>query len=192
MVRLAPRETMIFTARGTRQLPGGLYLAERPGIVNPAVDGVEVPTPDPLVYRAPLPWFGTRHGGDFPRYGGWGGARVGRTPYDQQTRVAGAQVDHAIGVLANSRLEVSNKGFRRFTARVGVDDSTADAKRAVTFLVYGDGRLLAQSRPARPGQALQELTADISGVRIVELVARSPGKGGAQVPVNWGEAALVR
>ena len=189
-LHLAPRQTLIFTARGSRRLPDGVFLAEEPGSVNPAVDGVVVPVPDPLVHRAPLLWFGTRHGGDFPRYGGWGGARVGRTPYDQPTRVAGALLDHAIGVLANSRLEVRNAGFHHFSAQVGVDD-TAPGTAAVTFFIYGDGRLLAHSRAARAGEAAQSLDADVTGVRIVELVARSPGEAGSPIAVDWGEAALT-
>ncbi len=191
-VHLAPRQTAIFTASGTRQLADGLYLSEQPGSVNPAVDGVETPQPDPLVHRAPSAWTGTHGSGDFPRYGGWGGARVDRTPYDQPMQVAGRALDRGIGVLANSRLEVRNAGYRRFRTLVGVDDSAIDRQRGVTFLVYGDGHLLARSRPARTGTAAQELTADVSGVRIVELVARSPGPGGSRVSVDWGEAALLR
>jgi alpha-galactosidase len=191
-LRLAPRETLIFTAAGTRQLAGGVYLSEQPGSVNPAVDGVETPAPDPLVHRAPLPWFGTRRSGDFPRYGGWGGARVNRTPYDQPLVVKGAAMAQGIGVLANSRLEVRNAGFRTFRARVGVDDSTTVARRAVTFTVYADGRPVARSRPLRLGDAPQEITAPVAGARIVELVAASPGAGGSALSVDWGEAALLR
>jgi alpha-galactosidase len=95
-------------------------------------------------------------------------------------------------VLANSRLEVRNAGFGRFQARVGVDDTAAERDRAVTFLVYGDGRLLAQSKPARIGEGAQAIEADVAGVKIVELVARSPGAGGSRMTVDWGEAALTR
>ena len=51
-LHLASRETLIFTARGTRLLADGVYLSEQPGSVNPAVDGVLVPQPDPLVASA--------------------------------------------------------------------------------------------------------------------------------------------
>lgn len=189
---LAPRQTLIFTARGTRLLANGLFLSEQPGSVNPAVDGVEVPTPDPLIHRAPLAWRGTHGSGDFPRYGGWGGAQVDRTPYDQPIRIADQAVDHSIGVLANSRLEVRNAGFTRFSARVGVDDATTERQRGVTFLVFGDGRLLARSRLARGGDPAQVLTANVAGVRIIELVAQSPGAGGSRISADWGEAALTR
>jgi hypothetical protein len=64
-LHLASRETLIFTARGTRLLADGVYLSEQPGSVNPAVDGVRTPQPDPLVHRAPLQWQGTRGKGDF-------------------------------------------------------------------------------------------------------------------------------
>ena len=191
-VHLAPRQTMIFTAQGTRELPDGVYLSEQPGSVNPAVDGVETPQPDPLVHRAILPWRGTHGSGDFPRYGGWGGAGVDRTPYDQPLRVAGQSLPHGLGVLANSRLEIRNAGFRAFRARVGVDDSTSVANRTVRFLVYGDGRLLTQSGAMRVGDGPQDMTADVKGVRIVELVAVSPGAGGASLSVDWGAAALMR
>ncbi|GAO53059.1 NPCBM/NEW2 domain-containing protein [Novosphingobium sp. MD-1] len=191
-LHLASRETLIFTARGTRLLANGVYLSEQPGSVNPAVDGVRTPQPDPLVHRAPLQWQGTRGKGDFPRYGGWGGARVDRTPFDQPQRIAGQWLGNGIGVLANSRLEVRSGGYRQFRARVGIDDSAAPDAAPVTFLVYGDGRLLARSRPLRRGEPAQPLSADIAGVRIVELVTRQASASAADIPVNWGEAALLR
>ena len=191
-LHLNARETLIFTAQGTRQLADGVLLSEQPGIVNPAVDGVGAPEPDPLVHRAPLAWRGTHGSGDFPRYGGWGGARVDRTPYDQPLQVAGTPLAHGIGVLTNSRLEVRNASYRAFRAQVGVDDSTANRDRPVTFIIYGDGRLLARSKPMRAGEPAQQLSADVSGMKIVELVASSPGAGGTRVPVDWGMAMLSR
>lgn len=189
---LAPRETLIFTAEGKRQLENGVYLSEQPGSVNPAVEGIETPENDPLVHRAPLPWFGTRRSGDFPRYGGWGGARVNRTPYDQPLMVSGSAMAQGIGVLANSRLEVRNAGFRTFRAKVGVDDSTNVTRRTVVFTVYADGRPVARSRPMALGDAPQEITAPVAGARIVELVAASPGAGGSRLSVDWGEAAFLK
>jgi len=189
---LQPRETLIFTAAGTRQLPNGIFLSEQPGSVNPADDGVVTPEPDPLVHRAALPWLGTHGAGDYPRYAGWGGARVNRTPHDAPLRVGGASMPHGLGVLANSRLEVRNAGYKTFRTRVGIDDSTAEAKRSVTFAVYGDGRLLATSKPVTARDGAQELTADVNGVRIIELVAKSSGSGEAPIFADWGEAALTR
>ena len=123
-----------------------------------------------------------------PTLGDW---LMDRTPFDQELAIAGRAFDTGIGVLGNSRLEVRNAGFRRFTASVGVDDSAVDKARVVTFEVYGDGRRLARSKPAKWGQAPQDLDVDVSGVKLIELVARTSGQGNAD-PVTWGDAALRR
>jgi hypothetical protein len=191
-LQLAPHETLVFRASGTRRLADGLYLSEMPGSVNPAVDGVVAPQADPLVHRAILPWVGTRVSREGPRYGGWGGAQADSTPYSEQLAIAGHSFDTGIGVLANSRLEVRNAGYRRFSALVGVDDSARDRTQPVTFEVYADGRLVARSRPMRFGDTPAALDADVAGAKLVELVARTPEALRFPDPVTWAEAALRR
>jgi hypothetical protein len=189
---VAPRETLVFRARGTRMLADGLYLSEQPGKVNPAVDGVTRPIPDPGIFRTAAGWGGTRGAGDRPQYAGWGGARADSAPYGQTLQVARKTYASGIGILANSRLEVRNDGYQRFAARVGVDDSATDKTSAVTFTVYGDGKRLAESRPMTWGMAAEPLEADVAGVKLVELVARSAAPANEALSVTWGEAALTR
>src|SRR6478736_6068246 len=136
-LRVTPRETLIFRARGTRALADGLYLSEQPGKVNPAVDGVTRPIADPTIFRTAAGWAGTHGAGDRPQYAGWGGARADSAPYGQTLQVARKTYASGIGILVNSRLEVRNEGYQHFTARIGVDDSATDKKSAVTFTVYG-------------------------------------------------------
>lgn len=188
---LAPHQTLIFSATGKRELASGLYLSEQPGLVNPAVDGVVVPEADPMIYR-PIFWAGTHGAGEHPRYGGWGGAQADLTPYGAQLAIGGRRFESGIGVLSGSRLEVRNKGFSRFRAQVGVDDSARDRRHATTFLVYGDGKLIARSRPLRFGQAPQVLSASVAGVKVIELVARGDAATRFPDPVTWGDAALLR
>ncbi|MEN2746378.1 NPCBM/NEW2 domain-containing protein [Sphingomonas sp. T9W2] len=190
-LQLVAHETLAFVARGKRRLAGGLYLSEMPGRVNPAVDGVVVPEVEPLIHRGMLPWRSSRGDGERPRYGGWGGAQVDSTPYGETAGVAGRRFHTAIGVLANSRIEVRNTTARRLTATVGVDDSARDRRYPVTFRVYGDGKLLASSKPLRFGVAAAPIAADVTGVKLIELVAE--GERGARFndPVVWGDAALL-
>ncbi|QIK80097.1 alpha-galactosidase [Sphingomonas piscis] len=183
--KLAPHETLVFRAKGTRRLANGLYLSEMTGRVNPAVDGVVVPEPEPMIHR-PIFWAGTHGMGEPPRYGGWGGAQADATPYAMRINVGGTPYETGIGILANSRLEVRNPGFSTFNAMVGVDDSAFAKARPVTFLVYGDGKLIAQSKPMRFGQKPAPLTAKVSGVKIVELVAKTAGPVPQAFPVAWG------
>ncbi|WP_202423965.1 NPCBM/NEW2 domain-containing protein [Duganella lactea] len=190
-LRVAPRETRVFRVHGERTLAHGVYLSEQPGSVNPAVDGVTRPQPDPSIFRSSAGWSGTKGAGERPMYAGWGGARADSTPYGQTLHIGGAGYAAGVGVLANSRLEVRNKGYGRLTAEVGVDDSARDRNGAVTFMIYGDGKLLSRSKPLRWGQPAQPLSANVQGVKIVELVARSTAGDNEQLPVSWGNAALL-
>lgn len=193
-LHVEPRQTLIYDAAGTRALSDGLYLSEMTGRVNPAVDGVVRPQPDPTIHRMINPWGGTTDTGEPPAYAGWGGAQADATPYRQALRIDGKMYDTGLGVLSNSRLEVrANGDFRHFVAEVGVDDSTFDTDDAVTFSVYGDGRLLATSKPARFGQPAQALRVDVAGVKIVELVAQGEaGENKVPTVVTWGKAALLK
>ncbi|MEI5685588.1 NPCBM/NEW2 domain-containing protein [Sphingomonas kyungheensis] len=186
---LAPHETRVFRASGTRRLANGLYLSEQTGRVNPAVDGVATPQADPTIHHSPTPWGGTRGTGDHPQYGGWGGAEADRAPYGKLMRVAGREYDTGIGILANSRLEVRNQGFTRFSAQVGVNDSGQKAGK-ITFEIWGDGQLLGRSPAMAFGTPAAPMQADVRGVAIVELVARA--SDGAIQPATWAEAALSR
>jgi hypothetical protein len=191
-IALAPRETRLFRATGTRALADGLYVSEMPGAVNVAEDGVVRLEADPLVHRALSPWGGSRSSGERPIYTGWGGAQADASPYGHALQVAGKRFGSGIGILANSRLEVRNAaGGRRFAAMVGVDEWSRNPDSKVRFLVYGDGRLLAESTAVAARDAPVPLQADISGVKIVELVARAEGKPETPPSVVWGEAALL-
>ncbi|WBS01146.1 NPCBM/NEW2 domain-containing protein [Pseudoduganella sp. SL102] len=191
---LAPRETLVFEATGTRQLENGVYLSEIPGSINVAVDGTRQPQPDPTIHRMIDPWSNTRSGGSRPQYAGWGGAQADTTPFGQTLQVAGQAFDSGIGILANSRLQVKNDaGHAVLTASVGVDDSTEDTKQPVRFHVYGDGKLLAESPPVAFGARAHRLRADIRGVKVIELVVRGAASdGAAPVVATWGDVQLVR
>lgn len=188
--KVAPRETLVFEAKGARQLADGMYLSEIPGNIHVAEDGVIVPEPDPMVHRMLSPWGGSHGGGSRAAYTGWGGAQADSTPYDQNLQIDGHPFVSGIGILAGSRMEVKNDGFTRFEAQAGVDDTTQDLKDTVVFQVYGDGKLLTEARSLY-GEQAKDLSADISGVKVVELIARADGrKSDLPLIVTWGNAAL--
>ncbi len=190
--QVAPRQTLIFTAEGAHQLKNGTYLSEMPGRVNPAVDGITTRQADPYIFRFQT-WGSTRGNGAHPQYAGWGGAQADYTPFGQTMAVGGKFYETGVGVLANSRLEVRNNGATTFSADVGVDDSTLDTSRPVTFAVYGDGKLLAKSAPKAYGEKAEPLTAAVKGVKIIELVASNAGAANVQpTVVTWGNAALTK
>lgn len=189
---LAPRQTLVFRANGRRQLPEGMYLSEMPGNVFPAADGLTTLQHDPSIHRGLGPWTGTKGGGERPRYAGWGGARADSSPWGQSLSISGSKYANGIGVMANSRIEVRNPGYARLKAQAGLDDSGSAMGRRVRFEIYGDGKLLTRTGWVSPGDPPRSIEASVSGVTIVELVARTDRRGGPDFPVTWGDAALVR
>ncbi|WP_343525997.1 NPCBM/NEW2 domain-containing protein [Sphingomonas sp.] len=188
---LAPHQTLIYRVHGDRRLADGVFLSEMPGDVNPAQDGIVTPEGDPTIHQDISPWAGSRGPGDYPQYAGWGGAQADRTPFGHALRTAGKLYDTGIGILANSRLEVRNRGHKRFAATVGIDDSTTGRGARVSFEVYGDGTLLARSRPMALNEVPATLEADVRGRKLIELVARSDRPSTAPLAVTWGEARLL-
>lgn len=190
-LELAPRQTLVFRASGKRQLAQGMYLSELPGNVFPAADGVTSLQHDPLIHRGMGPWTGTRGGGERPRYAGWGGARADSSPWGEILSISGRKFASGLGVMANSRLEVRNIGFSRLAAEVGLDDSGSAGARRVRFEVYGDGKLLTRTGWVKAGDTPHAIEASVTGIKIVELVARADKDGGPDFPVTWGEVALL-
>ncbi|KTT97076.1 NPCBM/NEW2 domain-containing protein, partial [Sphingomonas sanguinis] len=187
----APHQTLIYRVTGAHRLANGHYLSEAPSDVNPAEDGIATPEGDPTIHHELSPWGGSKGPGDFPQYGGWGGAQADRTPFGRPLRLMGKVYDTGIGVLANSRLEVRNRGQSRFAATVGIDDSATARGQRVVFEVYGDGMLLARSRPVTLNETPAAIEADVRGRQIVELVARPDSAPEAALPVVWGDAQLI-
>jgi alpha-galactosidase len=187
-----PRETIILKATGKHELAASRYLSEMPGRINVAVDGVKSLEMDPTIHRMVDPWgAGTRSGGQRPQYAGWGGARADATPYGENIRLQNTIYRSGIGALANSRLEVLTRGeYSQFSALVGIDDSTRGKDSKVSFEVYGDGKLLVASKPTAFNQAGIRLSTSISGVKVLELIARQLGEEQNPVVIAWANASL--
>ena len=188
-----PRETIMLKVTGKPLLPNGSFVSEIPARVHVAIDGIRTLKADPRIHRMVETWYQKTEGRGSQRvYAGWGGARADATPYDMELSLGRHAYASGIGVLANSRLEVrADAEFRRFTADVGIDDSSEGVVAKARFEIYGDGRLLAASPYLGYGAGAHRLTADIKGVRVIELVTRQRGTDIAPVEATWGDAALT-
>ncbi len=188
---LAAHESVMLRVKGRSDLNDGLYLSEMPARIYVAADGIRVPEADPEIHRPVPQGGGTRGVGPRPALAGWGGPRADSTPYNNELRIRKVPYASGIGALADSRLEIKTDAeFKRFTAEVGLDDSTRERATKVRFEIYGDGRLLSQSPELGFGDPAHALTADVAGVKLVEIVAREVGLGRAPTLVTWGAAAL--
>jgi hypothetical protein len=188
---VAARESRTFIASGTRAM-AGVYLSEMPGGINVAEDGIRHPEPDPELHRTSS-WEDTRGSGDWPVYTGWGGAQADASPYSTALSVGAESFRTGIGILANSRIEVRADGrYTTLNARVGVDNATRNRHSKVIFRVYGDGKLLRESDPKGFSETATLLSADITGIATIELVAKAIGADSSPIAVTWADAAILR
>ncbi len=191
-IELAPHETRVFAAQGARELANGVYLSEIPGSINVADDGVGTPELDPQIHRMIDPWGGTR-ASSRPQYAGWGGAQADATPYGETLEIGGQAFESGIGVLGNSLLQVKNDGYATLRATVGVDDSSGNRSHPVRFTIYADGKPVATTPDLKFGDKPFELTANIAGRHVVELVAATNTVADeTPVVVTWGAARLEK
>ncbi len=76
------------------------------------------------------------------------------------------------------------------TATVGVDDEVG-AQGSVTFTIIGDGKTLAASTTLHGGDPAQQLSADLAGVQVVELVVGDAGDGNAWDHGDWAAPKIT-
>ena len=98
-----------------------------------------------------------------------------------------------LGVHADSELTYEIGGrFKRFTAKLGIDDKVGD-QGSVVFAVLGDGKALARTPVVRGSEdAPRELSASVAGVKKLTLKVTSAGDMDLGDCANWADAKLIR
>jgi hypothetical protein len=166
---LEPHGAVMLKVSGTPLDPAGHLLTEMTGRIHVAADGLQGQgtQADP----AAIP-------------------HADATPAGEPLRIAGTSYRHGVGIHADSRLEVlAGRRFSRFTSEAGVQHG---ARGSVVFRVYGNARLLYESRPLRDGEAPARIDVPLQGVEVLELVADAiDGAAGTPTPVvAWGDPRL--
>jgi alpha-galactosidase len=122
---------------------------------------------------------------------GWEKAHVNRSIENNELSIGGKKFDKGVGTHANSSIRVSVDGkAKRFVALVGVDDEVGN-KGSVRFLVFGDGKVLFDSKVISGGEAAKKIDVSLVGVKIVELQATDSGNGNNSDHADWVDAKFV-
>lgn len=105
-------------------------------------------------------------------------------------KIAGQAFGHGVCSHAVSRMYVKlDGGSTRFRAVVGVDDSNPKPWRgSVQFRVYGDDKLLFKSAVKHAGDKGDVLDVDVTGVKMLLLVADDGGVDFYYDRADWAEA----
>ena len=123
---------------------------------------------------------------------GYANSRAKRSISDKTLSVGGVEVERGIGVHAPSSGSFSTEGATslRFTAKVGVDDST-DGDGSVVFQVFGDGEKLFDSGLIKKGDAARDVDVDLAGKEFVRLEVTDGGDGKNFDHADWCAARFV-
>jgi alpha-galactosidase len=122
---------------------------------------------------------------------GWEKAHVNRSIENNELSIGGKKFDKGVGTHANSSIRVSVDGkAKRFVALVGVDDEVGN-KGSVRFLVFGDGKVLFDSKVISGSEAAKKIDVSLVGVKIVELQVTDSGNGNNSDHADWVDAKFV-
>jgi alpha-galactosidase len=121
---------------------------------------------------------------------GWGSPRKDLSVDGNPLRIGSQAFKKGLGTHADSILYVQlDRGSRRFTAQVGVDDEATQAG-SVEFRILGDGKELYTSGTIRRGDKAKQVDIDVSGVKLLALTVNGGPDGINYDHADWAEAAF--
>lgn len=108
--------------------------------------------------------------------------------------INGVKYEKGLGVHAVSEIEYYIAGkFNRFTANVGIDDEVigkGGTPTSIIFQVWGDGNKLWESQPMAMQQDAIPVDVDITGVKVLKLVATNGVDGINNDHGDWANAMI--
>jgi hypothetical protein len=153
-----------------------------------------------LRYLPPPPPAGTDAVSDLPflsASNGWGPVERDMSNGEQAAGdgrpISIGGVSYAKGLGTNSPSDVAiylGGTCSRFTADVGVDDET-NGSGTVTFSVVGDGTSITSTPTIHGGDKPTSVSADVSGVKVLDLVVGDAGDGNGLDHADWGAPTLT-
>ncbi|HEU5354516.1 MAG TPA: beta-galactosidase [Actinocrinis sp.] len=105
--------------------------------------------------------------------------------------INGVTFAKGLGVHANGDVKIYLGGHcTSFTASVGVDNEVGGSG-SVTFSVIADGKALTTTPVMHGHQAATNLSADLTGAQVLDLVVGDGGDGNASDHSDWGGAQIT-
>jgi len=118
--------------------------------------------------------------------------RADRAVSGKPLKLGGKVYARGIGVHSRSELTYTLDGsYKTFAAVVGIDDAVAGAGSAV-FRVFGDDKLLFESKPLRGGGPPVAVKVEMKGVLLLRLEVDYADNGDIGDHADWGDAQLLR
>lgn len=116
---------------------------------------------------------------------GWGTPHRNLSVEGHPLKVGGKGFERGIGTHAESVLAIDlGMPVQAFISQIGVDDE-AGKRGSVTFQLWGDGKLLAESSVMHGGDRADTISANLTGVKRLLLVVTDAGDGIDYDHADW-------
>lgn len=116
---------------------------------------------------------------------GWGTPHRNLSVEGHPLQVGGKGFERGIGTHAESVFAIDLGGpVQAFISQIGVDDEAGN-RGSVTFQLWGDGKLLAESSVMRGGDRADTISANLAGVKRLLLVVTDAGDGIDYDHADW-------
>ena len=123
---------------------------------------------------------------------GWGAPQVNKSVQEKILSIAGRKFDTGVGTHANSTMYIAlEKGTKKFTSYVGVDDEVGGNQASIEFRLYGDDKKLWSSGIMRSGDPAKQVDINLEGVETLILLVNSAGDGISYDHADWAEAKFT-
>ncbi len=120
---------------------------------------------------------------------GWGTPRVDQSVTGQPLAIDGVRYKKGVGTHAPGIMRIRlDKAAKRFTAYVGIDDDTDDARASVLFKIYADGQLVFDSGLMTAKDGAKKVDILLGGVETLALVTLDGGNGLDHDHADWAMA----
>jgi alpha-galactosidase len=120
---------------------------------------------------------------------GFGVPKKNKSVDGRTITIAGKTFERGFGTHAESSLLIQLDGKASlFTAQVGIDDEIKGHDPAVEFVLYGDKIKLWSSGIMRLGDAPKQCSAQLAGIKKLELVVTDGGNGNYYDHADWANA----
>ena len=121
---------------------------------------------------------------------GWSVPKAGNEIAGGPLSIHGEKFSDGVGTHATSKFRVNlNGNARRFTAEVGVDDSSG-SQGSVEFVVGGDGKILWQSGVLKAGDPARPVNVNLAGIKTLVLQVTDGGDGESNDHADWVNAKI--
>ncbi len=121
----------------------------------------------------------------------YGTPHAGRSVDDAPLKLKGQVYPHGVGTHAHSEFRVALKGAAvKFVSMVGVDDERSDSG-SVTFQVWVDGKLAADTGVLHGGDAPKRLEVDLTGAKRLALIVTDAEDGIENDHADWAGALIL-